>query len=414
MQPLSLPQSGHMPSPAVSPSMGRREIIQAWLRETRSARRKQHDDVFDGTDLKYEFASRDIPYCTLLATKPVKHATELEFGEVPIIPQHIQRADQIPGDITSLFQTVKAIAASQSVIPAKVAEQIRERLGVFDPDILDHNMTKEYPVDESRLDAEIDELKNISSDSVMFSKYAVFEPAWNDAVHGRLLAAAVAPWRNHVRFLNVTTLNIHPNYLPLALDVPASSASDNSSRPPPPPGAGSLTVDRAMGQTASASDLGSTMAAGNAPLPPPMAATQFQAKRVDYVLYLEDEATQDAARELLRNRDYDTGAPSSINHLDYAFLALRPITVSIETKSPDGQATDGLAQLSVWAAAQMLRLRELRRRGAPAITLPLLLVLSPSWKLLFIVDKGHCMVCHEFPNAVISLPGNAHLAGLVP
>ncbi|GKT96685.1 hypothetical protein Ct61P_14535 [Colletotrichum tofieldiae] len=88
----------------------------------------------------------------------------------------------------------------------------------------------------------------------------------------------------------------------------------------------------------------------------------------------------------------------SINHTEYDPLCLAPITVSIETKKPGGSEDGAKAQLSVWASAQILRLRQLL--GDPekplGITFPLLLVTGPTWQLLFAVEKEDCIeILHQ-------------------
>jgi hypothetical protein len=101
----------------------------------------------------------------------------------------------------------------------------------------------------------------------------------------------------------------------------------------------------------------------------------------------------------------------SINQSEYAPLTLRPIAVSIETKTPDGSVQEGKAQLSIWAAAHFERLRSLakaKRQGEQecvlddndveekeeviSMPLPLVLISGSSWILYFAVDEADRIV----------------------
>ncbi|GKT51847.1 uncharacterized protein ColSpa_12028 [Colletotrichum spaethianum] len=80
--------------------------------------------------------------------------------------------------------------------------------------------------------------------------------------------------------------------------------------------------------------------------------------------------------------------PQSINQTEYGPLSMSPISVSIETKKNDGSEDMAKAQLSVWASAQILRLRQLIGSDEPlGITLPLVFVLGSTWQLLFAVER---------------------------
>ncbi|KAH8680129.1 hypothetical protein BGZ61DRAFT_358690 [Ilyonectria robusta] len=94
---------------------------------------------------------------------------------------------------------------------------------------------------------------------------------------------------------------------------------------------------------------------------------------------------------------------TSINHTEYSPVTLRPISVSIESKTPNGSPEIALAQLSIWAASHFERLRRLRdfkrrQQGDVAteacipMALPLLLAIGPAWKLYFAVDTDRDIV----------------------
>ncbi|KAH7110430.1 hypothetical protein B0J13DRAFT_462430 [Dactylonectria estremocensis] len=135
---------------------------------------------------------------------------------------------------------------------------------------------------------------------------------------------------------------------------------------------------------------------------------------VDFCLAVSDLDVQAAARRTLQASiavsTQDSGIGRSINHTDYAPLTLRPVSVSIETKTPDGGTQEGKAQLAVWAATHFERLRALqsfkRRRGRNmqedgcfnnevwdlddeiiGMALPLLLISGSRWRLFFALDQ---------------------------
>ncbi|KAK1974208.1 hypothetical protein LZ30DRAFT_608590 [Colletotrichum cereale] len=90
-----------------------------------------------------------------------------------------------------------------------------------------------------------------------------------------------------------------------------------------------------------------------------------------------------------RKKTKPVASLQSINHTEYDPLRQAPITVSIETKKPGGSEDAAKAQLSVWASAQILRLRQLLGGSEEpvGITLPLLFVSGPTWQLLFAIEK---------------------------
>lgn len=66
---------------------------------------------------------------------------------------------------------------------------------------------------------------------------------------------------------------------------------------------------------------------------------------------------------------------TSISHTTYERVRLRPICVSIETKTPDGKESTALVQLSLWATTHFNHLRTLlpkSQRNVIAMPLPLI------------------------------------------
>ncbi|KAK7397568.1 hypothetical protein QQX98_013066 [Neonectria punicea] len=129
---------------------------------------------------------------------------------------------------------------------------------------------------------------------------------------------------------------------------------------------------------------------------------------VDFCITVSDAHTQDAALRTF-NVAYssDAMAPGtrpidSTNHTEYSPLT-RPISVSIERKSPNGSHDEALAQLSIWVVSHFERLRrprdvKTREQGLVALegsipmALPLLLAIGSSWRLYFAVDTDRDIV----------------------
>lgn len=134
----------------------------------------------------------------------------------------------------------------------------------------------------------------------------------------------------------------------------------------------------------------------------------FETKMVDFCLTVSDSEVQQAALQTL-NAAAMPGIQTfgSINHTGYAPLTRRPISVNIESKTPEGSPDKALSQLSLWAACQFERLRSLRAfkarfdgnerlsEGCIPIALPLLLAIGPQWRLYFAIDTEEKIV--SFP-----------------
>lgn len=145
-------------------------------------------------------------------------------------------------------------------------------------------------------------------------------------------------------------------------------------------------------------------------IPRHISGSTLEAKMVDFCITVSDAHIQDAALRTLTaaSSSPDAMIPgaklfTSINHTEYSPVTLRPISVSIESKTPNGSPEIALAQLSIWAASHFERLRRLRdfkrrQQGDVAteacipMALPLLLAIGPAWKLYFAVDTDRDIV----------------------
>ncbi|EKG09469.1 hypothetical protein MPH_13489, partial [Macrophomina phaseolina MS6] len=184
---------------------------------------------------------------------------------------------------------------------------------------------------------ELVDILDIEAASCEFENDRDYEPAWNEDVHNRVLKVALRPF-DAARCRNMC--------------ISLSSVSEES-------------------------DL----------IPRHVSGGALEGKMVDYAMYLEPSpAMRERIREMLHSHarmEPSTGVSSSINQTVYAPLRHRPIAVSIETKTPDGNESSAKAQLAVWAAAQLEHMRRLSpRMHLP--TLPLVLISGVDWDVYYV------------------------------
>ncbi|GJC89848.1 hypothetical protein ColLi_12686 [Colletotrichum liriopes] len=309
---------------------------------------------------------------------PVKGMANLEFAERPVRVVTPKSLAQIPEDIRTLCEEASRVRDGVAVIPASIREEV-------------DNMMKSIRLRRKKdLLHELDTLAWVVRDSERASVGNLCEAHWNDRVHTQLLAAAIE------RDIASPTTQSHE-----------TNGDDDG-----------CTV----------SVLNCTQAKIAASCVPRHASKgiDLEAKMVDYCISIRDSDIERTARRAVQAQLWKPTASASssaasssaasvssagdafssprkrkaptplqsINHTEYDPLCLAPITVSIETKKPGGSEDGAKAQLSVWASAQILRLRQLL--GDPekplGITFPLLLVTGPTWQLLFAVEKEDCIV----------------------
>ncbi|KAJ5288456.1 hypothetical protein N7508_011231 [Penicillium antarcticum] len=110
--------------------------------------------------------------------------------------------------------------------------------------------------------------------------------------------------------------------------------------------------------------------------------TGFMPKMVDFCMYVDigtDKATRDVSKRL--RQELPCGV---INHTEFHALRQRPITVSIETKTPRGaQPAAAELQISTWHAAQWRLLEDLVARTGGSFVdltfLPAVIVNGDEW-----------------------------------
>ncbi|GKT61305.1 hypothetical protein ColTof3_08644 [Colletotrichum tofieldiae] len=335
---------------------------------------------------------------------PVKGMGSLGFAERPVQVVTLKSPAQIPVDIKTLCDEVGRIKMGAAVVPATIRQEVDDKIAairMFDPPVEDKNLDT-TPSTRSRygLLFEMEALTWIVRDTESAIEQNLSEAHWNDRVHSQLLATAIER--------DVADAGERP-----------PGDSDSSSKE----ACCSVRVFNATQATISAACV-------------PRHATEgldLEAKMVDYCIGIRDREIERAARNAVRSQPVRHAAaagssssaasssaasasgasdtwsspgrrntrktkkpaalPQSINHTEYDPLRQAPISVSIETKKPGGSEDAAKAQLSVWASAQILRLRQLLggSEDPVGITLPLLFVSGPTWQLLFAVEKDDCI-----------------------
>lgn len=306
---------------------------------------------------------------------PVKGMGNLEFAEKPVVVVALDTPEQVPEDIRSLVQDLKRIKAGRCVVPAVMrdeANQKIERYTPFDePELDDKNMDL-TPSDREHLDLqhELFTLSWIVRDTRLATRHQRSEGHWNERVHSPILIAAVERDRQRddregygVSVFNSTQAVITQACIPrhtLGVDLEAKmvdycicvsdsdieKASRNAVR------SQKRYLEREISSTSVSSS--SAKSASSFPSSP-------KKKRIPY--------------------------PQSINHTEYDPFVVSPITVSIETKRPDGSEDAAKAQLAVWVSAQITRMHHLLGPAPLGITLPLLYAHGSTWQVLFATER---------------------------
>lgn len=123
------------------------------------------------------------------------------------------------------------------------------------------------------------------------------------------------------------------------------------------------------------------------------ASTPVANKMVDYCINLEPEWTLAGAihRACAVPVDFAPAGINTINQTLCEAVQLRPMALSVETKTDRTGVADADVKLAVWMAAwraRMMPLVEQRRDKAQCITQLGLTAIGDTWKLYFLVDQG--------------------------
>ncbi|KAI6750618.1 hypothetical protein HG530_014514 [Fusarium avenaceum] len=176
------------------------------------------------------------------------------------------------------------------------------------------------------------------------------ESAWNAQVHHPILDLALKPIPA-VKPETITNAQIIKEFRFISLDQTWSSASSSA--------ASSLTSGHISEQEASVY------------------------KMVDFALV----PLPDSTLAFLDKADYST-----MNHIMYDALSRRPAPAFIETKTSAGVVDKSHAQLGIWTAAWLMRLRA-ANSSQSAIGIPVIQVHGDVWTVMFAMDEGDKIVC---------------------
>lgn len=311
-------------------------------------------------------------------SKRVKRMADLQLNEVPIEHQTLRRGQSLPTNVQSLYTKIRHIASGVGIVPEIIAADFEKRLLMVDEELMPHNLRvldthgsvhQRQPNTRPACMRELSVIRKVAATTRRWLRENVSESSWNSSVHVPLLDLAV----------NGTSFDLDGDD---DTDDEAGDESENS-----PVSFWDVTIARPH----------------RAFLPIGASGDTLEAKMVDFCLTVSDESITSSSRRTLQHLSTTSNniLNRSINHTEYAPLILRPISVSIETKTPDGSVQEGKAQLAIWAAAHFNRLRTLMAMkqtvsgdGLPVVSsgLPLLLISGSVWTLLFAIDKPNSMV----------------------
>ncbi|KAJ4307385.1 hypothetical protein N0V84_012775, partial [Fusarium piperis] len=322
---------------ASSPSKRRRLAFDAALKLQHPS---EHQDDTPTTPTRSTKTSTTGASKSTRSRSPVKNMADLALAEKPVRFIYLKSRRDLPADVTSLLNNIKAVGCGHGIVPKPVVEAVQASLGLMDPDITDDNVYERNlwlvgdGNDEIAWDVndEFKDLQKVAHRTELCNSENVSESSWNTRVHDLLLDVALTPFQGSISHWDVTRAPITKTYLP---------------------------------RHGSGIDL--------------------QAKMVDFCITLDGEPTRRQVVEHLKSNNH-----KSINHTDYQPLRFRPIAISIETKTPDGSTEEAKTQLSVWTSAYIARLRALAATSNKAaglgITLPIINIQGAQWELLLAVD----------------------------
>lgn len=293
----------------------------------------------------------------------------------PIKPVTLFSSSSLPPDMCDIYERVQRIemhldsiasGEAQSAIQDTLNAAVKWPAAWFKP----QSESEDGEAAAAKVmmaNRELKALLEIMKHALRCVKEGASEAAWNLDVHGPLLKL-VTSTTGVSRHL-ITNARIEPLWLPHAR-APAHLAAPSSS------------------SAASVSDASSSnLTARNG-------SAVVNGKIVDFALALDTEQTPlGAALEQHLFANWDRSYCSA-KHTTYGPLVLRPIGVSIETKTV-AAPSDGRGQLWVWTAAWFRRMQDLvdsfasRPGGFPMIeAVPVALVTEHSWMLSFFCDRG--------------------------
>lgn len=245
------------------------------------------------------------------------------------VKRRILDADKFPGEIKDLWYEMENIQRGKHMIPIEVKDEfmkLRPRI--------EGCWWSETPSGQPSMALlrELDMMVEIRDKTLDFNSTPALEASWNNDVHSVMLRQVVRHLPG-IEQENVTAVRLDPKLIPKVRDIDAES------------------------------------------------------KLVDYALIADETLIPPKlVKQVLTNAK---SGIASISHTTYERVRLRPICVSIETKTPDGRESTALVQLSLWATAHFNRLRTLlppSKRNIISIPLPLIATVGGRYSLFFAID----------------------------
>ncbi|KAK1948836.1 hypothetical protein LY78DRAFT_687325 [Colletotrichum sublineola] len=347
-------------------------------------------------------------------TKGVKGMADLLFAEkrVQIVPR---LADQdVPRDVADLCERLVDISDGCGVVPAPIANEVRQRLQQINPShkLRPHHVlppeddaANPNPQTRESLMGELWVLSKVARETMAANVYTHSEAHWNARIHAPLLEAGIevdakqdGTIQQDVRYFDATRATISSSFVPRHTDGDSLAGK---------------MVDYCIVLNSPHVQEAARAALLAAQEPPgPRSATSSTASWTSSRGSRRGGVSAKYARSTAGASVADSAAAGaaawSINQTGYPPLRLSPIVVSIETKQPEGSDDEAKAQLSVWVASHFLRLHKLAGSPGPiGLTLPLLHVSGRVWHVYLAVERVDCIDLFEW----VTVEGTETLIG---
>ncbi|KAF2652514.1 hypothetical protein K491DRAFT_781021 [Lophiostoma macrostomum CBS 122681] len=274
-----------------------------------------------------------------------KSLADLLIAEPPVRRKIVDESAEVPDDVRALFRRLRVIGArSLKVVPKELKTEFESYYRTSDVrdlgDLEDFLLDDDHYLTEKELLQEWDFVHEMKKTSDACARKQVYERAWNEWVHSRMLKQAILK-RDGVAYYNICDARVVKD------NIPVTQHSD-----------------------------------------------RFNAKLIDYAIVLEPPLVPDdkeMIRLLARHR-------SSVNITNYQPLKHAPVVVCIETKTPSGTQQEAELQLALWALSYFTKLKDLSGESVVSITIPLIYIAHESWRLMLVRDRGTEIEFYDGPN----------------
>ncbi|KAH8696943.1 hypothetical protein GQ44DRAFT_779394 [Phaeosphaeriaceae sp. PMI808] len=291
-----LPPSSHLELVALPSSSTEPHWISA---ESRSISSRPQSTPFDTSSIFTKTTQRSSSPTKSSRSRsksPVKSMVDLSLLNRQV-KRRILDANQFPDEIQDLWYEVEDIQRGKHMVPIEVKNEfIKLRPRTED---CWWSKTPNQHLSTTKLLQELDTMIEIRDKTLDFNGTPALEASWNSDVHSVMLRQVTKHLPGIVQE-NVTAVRLDTRLVPKVHDIDAES------------------------------------------------------KLVDFALVADETLIPP---KLIKQVLADTkNGITSISHTTYERVRLRPICVSIETKTPDGKESTALVQLSLWATTHLNRL----------------------------------------------------------